>query len=118
LNFLSGAHNTGAVNSAVYWSKVGLELGKHIWVKEGLSPPSIAQFQTTYQQILQNAIKSGKKYVSDTKAMSDLAGSITKSDVIKGGAYAVQFFGLFALGEMIGRRNIYGYPKYETHAHH
>jgi F-type H+-transporting ATPase subunit g len=100
----------GVVNSTIYWTKVTAELAKHIYVKEGLAPPSGAQLKSVYQSLWQQGLVQARKYAQQPTLLRESVTSITRNDVIKGGAYAVQFFGLFALGEIIGRRNVFGYP--------
>lgn len=101
---------SGFFNCATYWSKVIAELGKQIYVKEGYAPPSLAEFQNVYKQLFALGKTQFTKYSENPKALLDVYNAITRQHVLKYGAIGVQFAGLFALGEMIGRRHIVDYP--------
>lgn len=108
----------GLVNCSLYWTKVTGELLKHIYVKEGLSPPSIAQFQEVYKNLWKQTLDLSLKYAKQPQLFQSTVQSIGKQELIKGGAVLVQFAGLYSLGEIIGRRNVFGYPKHGEAAHH
>ncbi|KAI5949730.1 ATP20 [Candida theae] len=96
------------VNCAVYWSKVGAELSKTIYQKEGLAPPSIKQFETVYQ----NAFKWLKNPAEQQKVIEQVKSyKPNVQDAVKYGVYGIQLAGFFAVGEIVGRRRIFGYPK-------
>ncbi|KAI5904013.1 ATP synthase subunit g [Candida parapsilosis] len=103
------------VNCAVYWSKVGAELSKTVYKKEGLAPPSIKQFETIYQ----NAFK-WLKTPSEQQKLIEQAKSYKPNaqDAVKFGVYGIQLAGFFAVGEIIGRRQFFGYPTNKGDAHH
>ncbi|KAG5420733.1 ATP20 [Candida metapsilosis] len=106
--------STEFVNCAVYWSKVGAELSKTVYQKEGLAPPSVKQFETVYQNAfkwLKNPAEQ-QKFVEQAKAYKP-----TSQDAVKYGVYGIQLAGFFAVGEIVGRRRIFGYPKLGE-AHH
>lgn len=79
-----------------------------------MAPPSIKQFETVYQ----NAFKwlktpaEQQKLIEQAKAYKPNA-----QDAVKYGVYGIQLAGFFALGEIVGRRQIFGYPKLGE-AHH
>lgn len=108
----------GLVNQGIYWTKVSAELLKHIYLKEGLSPPSVAQFQQVYQNLWKQTLDLSVKYAKQPQLIQSTISSIGKAELIKGGAILVQFAGLYSLGEVIGRRKVFGYPKYGETAHH
>lgn len=104
--------STQLLNQTIYWGKVGAEVGKIVYQKEGLAPPSVAQFQQVYA----NAFKylqtpSLQKQLVD-KAM---AFKPTKECGYKAGIYGVQLLAFFSIGEIIGRRSIFGYPSVGEH---
>ncbi|ODV82787.1 hypothetical protein CANARDRAFT_30578 [[Candida] arabinofermentans NRRL YB-2248] len=111
---------TGIANTAVYWSKVTLELGKQIYIKEGLAPPSVAELQSVYQSVYKQLLsiaKAPKPFLDSSVAYVK---TISKDEGLRYGAYFIQIVGLFSLGEMIGRRQIVGYPSFgpkEEHHH-
>lgn len=103
----------GYVSKTVYWSKVSAELGKQVWLKEKLSPPSIQEIQSIYQTIY----TQGFYYAQRPVEFLSILKSLDKNFAINSAAYLVQFAGLFALGEAIGRRKLIGYPSFESHDH-
>lgn len=101
-----------ALNTSLYYTKVTGELLKYVWVHENLSPPTMQQIQRTFttdaKALFEKALESSK----DPKALQAKVLSWTKNDYIVGGAAIVQLLGLFSLGEIIGRRHIYGYKEH------
>lgn len=114
---------TGFVNSvisksaqltqqAIYWGKVTGEVSKIIYQKESLSPPSSAQFQQVYN----NAVK----FIQTPKLQQEFVSKAinfrpTKASVYKAGIYGTQLLAFFSLGEIIGRRSVFGYPSVGGH---
>lgn len=94
------------VDGTVYWGKVGAELAKEVYAKEGLAPPSTAEVQQVYQQLWKQAQELPAKRVEVYKYILDQGVELLAK---KGAVYGVQLAGLFAVGEMIGRWNISGY---------
>lgn len=101
------------VNKSIYWSKVTGELAKQIYLKEKLSPPSIAEFQSVYQTLYKKALE----YATKPKEVLSFAKNLSKNDFLNYGAIGVQIVGLFSLGEIIGRRQLVGYPQFGS-SHH
>lgn len=103
---------TSFSSNAVYWTKVVGELGKQVYVKEGMSPPSTAEiqsvYQTAYKQLL-NWSKDPKQLLSTAK---NTLAQTNKDSALKFAACTVQVVGLFSLGEIVGRRQIFGYPSF------
>lgn len=97
------------VNKTVYWSKVSLELGKYMWVKEGMSPPTVETFKKVYTQDFVNYYAKFKQYCEQPRQAIPKILALGKNDYIRGGAAVVQVLGFFSLGEIIGRRHVYGY---------
>ncbi|KAF5102335.1 hypothetical protein D0Z03_000430 [Geotrichum reessii] len=93
------------VSKTVFWSKVVAELGKQIYIKEGLAPPTGPQFKAVFESLKTlglDAFKRPQYYIEAVKANS--------SDYsVKFLVGAVQVLGIFSLGEIIGRRKIVGY---------
>lgn len=106
--------STQLVNQTAYWAKVGAEVGKIVYQKEGLAPPSVAQFQQVYS----NAFKY-LQTPSLQKQLFDKAVAFrpSKECVYKAGIYGTQLLAFFSVGEMIGRRSIFGYPSVGGHHH-
>lgn len=85
---------------------------KQVYEKEGLAPPKGAEFKKLYQ----DSVKQTLMFVKDPKRYSTSllrsAQGFTSSDVVKYSCYFVQLLGCFALGEMVGRGKVVGYPSY------
>lgn len=103
---------TGLFNKTVYWTKVTGELAKQVYLKEKLSPPSVAEIQSVYQTLYTQGVYYAQRPLEFVNVLSK---SVDKNTLINGGAYLVQFAGLFALGEAIGRRKLIGYPSFQSH---
>lgn len=103
---------TSTIESATYWSKVVGELSKQVYKKEGLQPPSVAEFQKVYEC----AVKQSTTFVKDPKAFVDVvaknAQGTSKDEYLRYLAYAIQVLGFFSLGEIIGRRHVVGYQSH------
>lgn len=99
---------TNTVNKTIYWSKVTGELAKQVYLKEKLTPPSIADFQTVYQNLYKQALELTTK----PQQVLAFAKGLNKNSLLNYGAIFIQIVGLFSLGEVIGRRQIVGYPQF------
>ena len=112
--------STAVAKTGLYYTKVFGELAKYVWVKEGLSPPTAAEFQkaftTDLKAFYQKALQYKNEAAKDPAKAVDTFQSFTSSDYIKGSAIVLQLLGIFALGEIIGRRHIYGYADH-SHDH-
>lgn len=106
--------STQAVNCGIYWSKVGAELGKQVYKAEGLAPPSGKQFETVYQQALKfiKSPEQQKKFLQQVSEFKPSAQCAAKASI-----YGIQLAAFFSVGEMIGRRQIVGYPSFGEHHH-
>lgn len=97
------------INNATYWAKVTGEVSKQVYTKEGLQPPSIAEFQ----KVADCATKLGTQFIKDPKTVletvSKNAQGTTKNEYLRYLAYFIQIVGFFSVGEIIGRRNVVGY---------
>ncbi len=93
-----------------------LEVSKQIYAKEGLAPPKLKDFEVVYKKLYQQALQ----YTQQPQKALDLTKNIkfTKDNVYKYGAYAIQLLGLFSLGEIIGRRKVFGYPSFAKQESH
>lgn len=94
-----------------YYSKVVGELSKQVYLKEGLQPPAISDFQSVYTKLYKQALDLALK----PRQSLSLFKNIQKDSVLKYGAYGVQLAGLYSLGEVIGRRKVVGYTNYAAH---
>ncbi|KAG8935366.1 hypothetical protein FRC03_005271 [Tulasnella sp. 419] len=82
----------------VYNSQVFVQLLKQVYKAERLSPPSLAEVQSAYQTLFKRAI--------DKTYWQDLISTGQWKKVAVGG---LEVYGIFKVGEIIGRRNLVGY---------
>ncbi|KAF9542743.1 hypothetical protein CPC08DRAFT_716896 [Agrocybe pediades] len=74
------------------------EVFKQIYVKEGLQPPTLDAFKSAYSPLWSQISNSG------------LVGNLAKSGEFgRVGVYGLQAYGIFKIGEIIGRRHFVGY---------
>lgn len=107
--------STQLANCAVYWSKVGGEIAKTVYKAEGLAPPSQAQFQSTYQAWF----KVLKSPAEQMKLINKLKGvQADKATVTKVAVFGIHSLAFFSVGEIIGRRSVFGYPAVGHAEHH
>lgn len=104
---------TALATKTVYYGKVGAELSKQVYLKEGLQPPSVSDFQKVYSQLYKNVLHFSVK----PKEVVGLLKNVGKNDIVKYGAFFVQIVGFYSVGEIIGRRHLVGYKNYQP-SHH
>lgn len=109
------AKSTQLANCAVYWGKVGAEVAKVVYKSEGLAPPSQTQFQQVYQSWFKVL-----KTPSEQKALLGKLQSVelNKATAAKVAIYGIHSLAFFSVGEIIGRRSIFGYPAVGHAEHH
>ncbi|KAG7895548.1 hypothetical protein KL936_000256 [Ogataea polymorpha] len=86
--------------------------------KEGLAPPSVAEIQQVYQGLYKKALEFAAQPKTSADGLIKVAKSLSKEEYLRFGAYFIQIVGLFSLGEIIGRRQIVGYPSFGPKEHH
>ncbi|KAK6463967.1 protein associated with mitochondrial ATP synthase [Scheffersomyces coipomensis] len=106
---------TEVANGAVYWGKVTAEVGKVVYKNEGLAPPSSAQFQQVYQNAFKFVQSPEQQRAFLTKAAQFKP---SKECAVKAAVYGTQLLAFFSVGEIIGRRHVFGYPSIGGGAHH
>lgn len=99
----------------VYYSKVTLEVGKIIFHGQKMSPPSIATFQTYYQNILKSI--QNRSILQSPQNLIAQARNLSNAQLAAGGVVLAECLGFFTVGEMIGRFKLVGYHG-ETASHH
>ncbi|GJE85530.1 ATP synthase subunit g, mitochondrial [Phanerochaete sordida] len=82
----------------VYNFQVAREFLKQIYVAERLQPPSLSTVQNAYNTIWSRASNPG--YWREVFRTGEYA---------KIGVYALEAYGIFKIGEIIGRRSLVGY---------
>ncbi|KDR72148.1 hypothetical protein GALMADRAFT_74382 [Galerina marginata CBS 339.88] len=82
----------------LYNLSVTREVLKQIYVKEGLQPPNFATVKAAYSNLWSQV------------ANPALVGNLVKSGEIgRVGIYGLQAYGIFKIGEIVGRRSVIGY---------
>lgn len=104
-----------AIPPTVYYSKVGLELGKMMWRERAMSPPKVDFFQSTWKSIYESALPTLKN-VSFKDALAKVR-SLSSKEAASYGVIAAELVGFFTVGEIIGRRKIVGY-RHKIESHH
>ncbi|KAF2454637.1 mitochondrial ATP synthase g subunit-domain-containing protein [Lineolata rhizophorae] len=114
------------VPPTIYYSKVGLELGKIVFESRKMSPPSLATFQSYFQPLL-NALKNPRALASSTtstasslspSAMLNQLRGLSTQQLASAGVVTAEVIGFFTVGEMLGRFKIVGYRSSDPHGHH
>ncbi|KAK7443783.1 hypothetical protein VKT23_015564 [Stygiomarasmius scandens] len=82
----------------VYNLSVFREICKQIYRAEGLAPPSVATVRSAYETMWSRA--SSREFWQ---------GAVRTGEIARIGVYAVEAYGIFKIGEMIGRRSLVGY---------
>ncbi|CAK7242608.1 MAG: ATP synthase subunit G atp20 [Sporothrix thermara] len=101
----------------VYYSRVGLELGRLVFRSQKMAPPPLATFQTAFQNAwarLQNPAQLYQNSIAFVKS----ARSLTPTQLAAGGVLAAELLGFFTVGEIIGRWKLIGYHGAAPAAHH
>ncbi|SCZ93680.1 BZ3500_MvSof-1268-A1-R1_Chr6-3g08817 [Microbotryum saponariae] len=89
----------GAYKEPIFYNAaVAKEIVKQVYVKEKLAPPSLGQVTYVYQQFFNSA--------RDVNYWQQLYKS---GEWKRWAIYAVEAYGIFKIGEMIGRRHVVGY---------
>ncbi|ORX96569.1 hypothetical protein K493DRAFT_281832 [Basidiobolus meristosporus CBS 931.73] len=86
-------NKTGALG---YNLQVAKEVLKQVYIKEGLAPPNVAQFNQAKEQFQRSL---------DWTIIREL----TLKQVAQKAVVGVEIAGFFFIGEVIGRRNLIGY---------
>ncbi|GAA6037214.1 hypothetical protein JCM8097_008624 [Rhodosporidiobolus ruineniae] len=87
----------------LYNAAVAKELAKQVYVAEKLAPPSFAQVSYTFRQFAQQA-----PHLSFWQKLYE------SGEYKRWLLYAVEAYGIFTIGEMIGRRHVVGYELDES----
>ncbi|KAF8149152.1 mitochondrial ATP synthase g subunit-domain-containing protein [Crassisporium funariophilum] len=82
----------------LYNLAVTKEVIKLVYVREGLAPPNLATFRSVYSSLWSQVTSPG--------LMRNL---VQSGDVGRVGIYGLQAYGIFKIGEIVGRRSMIGY---------
>lgn len=109
----------------IYYARVGLELSKLVFQGQKMSPPSLAQFQSYFQPVI-NVVRSPKSILSSISnaaspySPESILSSIrntNRQQLISVGVVGAELLGFFTLGTMMGRMKIVGYHGEPSHGH-
>lgn len=109
----------------VYYARVGLELSKLVFRGQNMSPPSLAQFQSFLQPVI-NVVRSPKSILSSASSAANTYSPETilsnirntsRQQLITFGLVGAEVLGFFTVGTMIGRMKIVGYHGEPSHPH-
>jgi F-type H+-transporting ATPase subunit g len=81
-----------------------------VYLKEGMSPPSGAQFSETWN-VVRKELSNPTALFKQAMQYTDLAKlqAVGWQPIVRGGLRGIELFGFFVVGEMIGRRSLMGY---------
>ncbi|KIK50894.1 hypothetical protein GYMLUDRAFT_234429 [Collybiopsis luxurians FD-317 M1] len=74
------------------------EIVKHVYRAEGLSPPSVETVRSAYKTLWSNAT-----------SVAFWQKAVNSGEILRIGIYGLEAYGIFKIGEMVGRRSIIGY---------
>ncbi|PSR76109.1 mitochondrial ATP synthase g subunit-domain-containing protein [Coniella lustricola] len=107
----------------VYYSKVGLELGRLVFKGQKMDPPSISTFQSYFNRIV-SALKNPGSLLQSTASTAANSPSviarvqnISRAQVVGTGVLLAEVLGFFTIGEMLGRLKLVGYHGEQEHHH-
>jgi F-type H+-transporting ATPase subunit g len=104
----------------IYYSKVGLELGRLVFQQRKMSPPDLATFQNHLQPFLTRLVKNPTSIFSRAAEAGSSAAAqpvnvlnrirnLNAQQWASAGVVAAEVIGFFSVGEMIGRFKVVGY---------
>lgn len=99
------------VSKTVYWGKVVGELSKQVYIKEKFQIPVWSEVNHVYYNLYDQFLRLTYR----PQQVLDFIKNFGKTEAIVYGSYLVQIAGLFSLGEIIGRRQLVGYPAFHFH---
>ncbi|RJE21026.1 hypothetical protein PHISCL_06647 [Aspergillus sclerotialis] len=103
----------------LYYSKVGLELGKLVFRGQNMSPPNMATFQSYFQPLLNSLSNPATfKTVASPQAIMSCVRNASPKQIALAGVTTAEVIGFFTVGEIIGRMNIVGYKGEPAHHGH
>ncbi|KAF2435938.1 hypothetical protein EJ08DRAFT_580030, partial [Tothia fuscella] len=110
----------------IYYSKVGLELGKIVFESQKMSPPSVPAVQSYLQQATRalrhpsSLFNTAAKTTSEATPQNILSQvrNMDSKQLAGAGIVLAEVIGFFSVGEMLGRLKIVGYRSSAAHAEH
>ncbi|KAK3943704.1 ATP synthase subunit G, mitochondrial [Diplogelasinospora grovesii] len=109
----------------MYYSKVGMELAKIVFRGQNMTPPSMATFQSYFQNVFRQLrnpsalLQAAQKTApSNPTSVLQAVRNLSRAQLIAAGVILAECLGFFTVGEMIGRMKIIGYHGETGAAHH
>ncbi|KAF9103738.1 hypothetical protein BGX29_002986 [Mortierella sp. GBA35] len=93
----------------LYNAKIVGQVARQVYIREGMAPPSGAQFETARGAALQ--------FIWDARK-SKYWSKISKTQYLNAGLVAAEAYVFFMVGEIVGRRNLIGYNVKSADSHH
>lgn len=104
------------IPSAIYYSRVGLELSKLVFKGQSMSPPSINTFQAHFQNAFKR-LQNPSSLAQSANSYTQQARNISPAQLATAGVLVAELLGFFTVGEMIGRMKLVGYHGEVAHHH-
>ncbi|KAG0045836.1 hypothetical protein BGZ83_008940 [Gryganskiella cystojenkinii] len=104
----AGSTATKLTGPILYNAKVAGQIAKQVYIREGMAPPSSAQFETAKDATL--------KFLQSARSANTWK-NISKDQYLKAGLVAAEAYTFFLFGEIIGRRNFLGYDVKSVDSH-
>ncbi|KAF9989005.1 hypothetical protein BGZ75_007915 [Mortierella antarctica] len=92
----------------LYNAKVAGQIAKQVYIREGMAPPTGAQFEAAKEAVTKFAKTAGS---------ANMWKNISKDQYLKAGLVAAEAYTFFLFGEIIGRRNFVGYDVESADSH-
>ncbi|PWN90634.1 hypothetical protein FA10DRAFT_229829 [Acaromyces ingoldii] len=95
---VTGVNVSSYADSLLYNLRVAGSLFKQVYIAEGMAPPKLQAIQEAYRTMYARAVDANW-----------WTGIVNNGEWKRLALYAVEAYGIFNIGEMIGRRHIVGY---------
>ncbi|KAG0347732.1 hypothetical protein BG004_007070 [Podila humilis] len=92
----------------VYNARVVGQIAKQVYIREGMAPPTAAQFESAKAATL--------KFAKAARSANTWK-NISKDQYIQAGLVAAEAYAFFLVGEIVGRRNFIGYNVQSADSH-
>ncbi|KAJ4292750.1 ATP synthase subunit G atp20 [Kalmusia sp. IMI 367209] len=109
----------------VYYSRVGLELGKLVVHQRGMAPPNTATIQTYLQPVTKALRNPASLFAQGARTAESSAAQpvnilnrvrgLSQQQWLSAGIVAAEVIGFFSVGEMLGRFKVVGYRAAPAH---
>ncbi|KAF2200146.1 hypothetical protein GQ43DRAFT_87603 [Delitschia confertaspora ATCC 74209] len=109
---------TALIPPTIYYSKVGLELGRLVFQQRKMDLPSVATFQSSFARLRNpSSLFSSSSSGAQPTGILNRVRNLSTAEWASVGVVAAEVIGFFSVGEMIGRMKLVGYRS-SAPAHH